>query len=971
MLEIPGYTILRPLGQGGMATVYLAVQQSLGREVALKVLSPALAQDSTATERFVREARIAAKLHHPAIVAIHDVGVHAGMPYMSIAFEPGGTVAQLARSHLDPKAVFRIIRDIANALDYAHRQGVSHRDVKPENILLRADGSCVLSDFGIARAAESQIGLTREGTSVGTPHYMSPEQLRGERCDGRSDLYSLGVVFYQLLVGNLPYQGTDAWAIGMQHLMEPIPRLPPSLAYLQEFLDGLLAKDPAARLQSGAEVVRWIDSHVTLTPAMTVAMLTPRGISGSGSAITAASIAVLPFADMSQAKDQEYFSDGLSEEVLNLLAKVPKLHVAGRTSSFSFKNKHATLAEIGRELKVATVLEGSVRKLGERIRVSVQLLKVVDGFHLWSETYDRQLTDVFAIQDEIAIAVVASIKATLLPEAPPLVAMPLDDFKTVLTPAPVSRSPIEVAVIPDAQIGMASEPKKILTPIPEPAPVPVIERVPEPDLELEPEPELLPEPEPDPELEPEPEPSPDPEPIPELEIEREPEPEPEPELVPEPERVNAPPPIVVAEPVIAPMPAPQTEQPSFAASDIAPKPTLMRQPAVKIPATDGAPIPLPVSDFASAFEARASAPSKPKPKPEKSRTLPVALIGVAAFSLIGLAYWLFGTSPADDAPQQCKTLLAEAQTAINAGQFDKAAIGAESAKAYCANEDLVVLNAVEVLIQNGQAKAKTCQQAESQARDLLANGLPAEARDVLEPVRENCSSRREFTTLADQPAKAIAEAKDKIKQARVLLKANSLDAADALIESAIKLDFQVADAETLRQDSMKRRSKMTRSEEEKGIAAVAVAGTVPEKQKPAVNKTTSDPPPVPPRTEPKKTTTPPETTRAPVSTAANVPSQPPQRPQPTPVDSAPVSTRLMGINTPTPDYPASARRDNVSGQVVASFTVNTDGSVNDVKIVSSRPRGVFDRSVLSTLRTWRFQPMSESKSVTRTFEFSP
>ncbi|HMB43281.1 MAG TPA: serine/threonine-protein kinase [Luteimonas sp.] len=426
MIEIPGYTVLRLLGHGGMATVYLAQQQSLRREVALKILSSSLAQDATATERFLREARISAKLHHPHIVAIYDVGLHDGVPYMSIAYEPGGTVAQKTQLHGDTKFALHIIRDIAGALDYAHRQGVIHRDVKPENILLRNDGTPVLSDFGIAHAVEAQTGLTREGTSVGTPHYMSPEQLRGEHVDGRTDLYSLGVVFYQLLTGQLPYQGTDGWAIGIQHISSQIPHLPSNLNHLQPFLDAMLAKDPAQRPQTGAEVVQWADLRLaSLTPAMTVAMAMPiSGSSQTSARSNAASIAILPFADMSQGKDQEYLADGLSEELLNLLSKIPGLVVAGRSSAASFKGKNARLVDIGKELKVATVLEGSIRKFGERVRISVQLINVADGFQMWSETYDRTLIDVFAIQDEIAALVAAELKVQLLPK--PAVAPAVD-----------------------------------------------------------------------------------------------------------------------------------------------------------------------------------------------------------------------------------------------------------------------------------------------------------------------------------------------------------------------------------------------------------------------------------------------------------------------------------------------------------------------------------------------------------------
>jgi len=261
--RIPGYEIQGELGRGGMATVYLAVQLSLSRSVALKVLAPHLANDPVDKERFLREARFAANLHHPHIVEIHDVGEADGTPFMAMGYEPGGTAAAVEGTVLAPGAALRMVRDIAGALDYAHQQGVVHRDVKPENILLRKDGSCVLTDFGIALSATQLSGLTHEGTSIGTPHYMSPEQLRGEKVDGRSDLYSLGVVLYQLLTGTLPYQGTDGWAIGMQHINAPIPRLPPELTHLQALVDSLLAKQSGARPQTGAELVRRIDALLT------------------------------------------------------------------------------------------------------------------------------------------------------------------------------------------------------------------------------------------------------------------------------------------------------------------------------------------------------------------------------------------------------------------------------------------------------------------------------------------------------------------------------------------------------------------------------------------------------------------------------------------------------------------------------------------------------------------------------------
>ena len=463
MFEIPGYRIERELGRGGMATVYLATQLSLSRHVALKVLAPALANDPVATERFLREAQIAAKLHHPHIVEIHDVGVVDGNPFMAMAYEPGGTVAQ-ARIDTAGQAL-RIVRDIAAALEHAHRLGVVHRDVKPENILRRADGAFVLSDFGIARASESKLGLTGEGANVGTPHYMSPEQWRGEVADGRADLYGLGVVLYRLLTGELPFRGSDGYAVGLQHLHAPIPRLPGPLAHLQSLIDDLLAKDQRTRCQTGGEVIRRIDTFlsgqgesitplqlaapfvdqdsltqpITHTPAKsrlpmfsTIAAVALIGLlawqpwrqaqqsdsapAKASIAAASASIAVLPLIDLSQEQDQASFSDGLSEELLDALARLPQLRVAGRTSAFSFREAQGDVRAIGQKLGVSNILQGSVRKSGERLRVTVQLLNCADGFHVWSETYDRQMEDVFALQDEIAQSVVTALKLKLLPE---------------------------------------------------------------------------------------------------------------------------------------------------------------------------------------------------------------------------------------------------------------------------------------------------------------------------------------------------------------------------------------------------------------------------------------------------------------------------------------------------------------------------------------------------------------------------
>lgn len=255
-MEIPGYKIERELGRGGMATVYLAVQESVSRDVALKVMSPVLQADRTFGERFMREARIAANLHHRNVVAIHDVGVHDDFHYIAMEYLPGGELKSRLGGKCDAVQTLRIIREIADALNYAHARGYIHRDIKPDNILFREDGSSVLTDFGIARATNSATQMTRTGAVVGTPHYMSPEQARGKPIDHRADLYSLGIVFHEILTGAVPYEADDSLAVGIKHITEPIPKLPETWAQYQPMLDKLLAKDPELRYQSGAELVR-------------------------------------------------------------------------------------------------------------------------------------------------------------------------------------------------------------------------------------------------------------------------------------------------------------------------------------------------------------------------------------------------------------------------------------------------------------------------------------------------------------------------------------------------------------------------------------------------------------------------------------------------------------------------------------------------------------------------------------------
>jgi Ser/Thr protein kinase RdoA (MazF antagonist) len=258
-MEIPGYSIEREIGQGGMARVYLAVQRKFGRLVAIKVVSPEFTLDPEFGKRFVREARIVAQLTHPNIVQVHDAGVHDGHYYLVMEYMRGGDLNRRLQRGMHMQAVLSVTKDVARGLDHAHQKGYVHRDIKPENVLFREDGSAVVSDFGIARLIGGGATLTRQGTVVGTPQYMSPEQAAGRELDGRADLYSLGVVFFRMLTGDVPYKADSAVAVGIRHLQDPIPRLPTHLAVFQPVVNKFLAKRPEARFQTGADVIATLD----------------------------------------------------------------------------------------------------------------------------------------------------------------------------------------------------------------------------------------------------------------------------------------------------------------------------------------------------------------------------------------------------------------------------------------------------------------------------------------------------------------------------------------------------------------------------------------------------------------------------------------------------------------------------------------------------------------------------------------
>lgn len=274
-INIPGYRILRPIGEGGMASVFLAVQESLDREVALKVMSPALAANAEFAHRFLVEGKITAKLQHPNLVTVHDIGNHGNVYYLAAEYIPGGTLKdRIEEGGLSVGQILDITADIAQGLDFAHQKGFVHRDVKPGNILFRNDGRVVLADFGIAKAMDGSNSSTVAGTSIGTPDYMSPEQARGEPVDGRADLYSLGAVLYEMLAGTPPYQASDAFTVALMHVTHPVPDLPEEHAWLQPLVQGLMAKETAQRFNTGAAFVEAMHKCVAEAPQGAVAVAT-------------------------------------------------------------------------------------------------------------------------------------------------------------------------------------------------------------------------------------------------------------------------------------------------------------------------------------------------------------------------------------------------------------------------------------------------------------------------------------------------------------------------------------------------------------------------------------------------------------------------------------------------------------------------------------------------------------------------
>jgi serine/threonine-protein kinase len=395
------YAIEDEIGQGGMATVYRAHDLKHRRKVAVKVLHPELTA-VLGRERFLNEIEVTAQLQHPHILPLHDSGEADGFLYYVMPYVEGESLREkMAREkQLSVEEALKIATEVADALGSAHKRGVVHRDIKPENILL-GEGHALVADFGVALAVRAASGdrLTATGLSVGTPAYMSPEQVSGEEeIDGRADVYSLACVLYEMLVGEPVFTGPNSQIVLARHLAAPVPSVATARAGVPRpvaaAIEKALGKAPADRPGTAAAFREALFAEAAETE--------PK------------SIAVLPFENMSADPENEFFSDGITEEIINALSKVRGLRVPARTSSFTFKGKTVDIREVGRKLDVATVLEGSVRKAGNRLRVTAQLINVADGYHLWSERYDREVTDVFAVQDEIAATVVNKLEVSLL-----------------------------------------------------------------------------------------------------------------------------------------------------------------------------------------------------------------------------------------------------------------------------------------------------------------------------------------------------------------------------------------------------------------------------------------------------------------------------------------------------------------------------------------------------------------------------
>jgi non-specific serine/threonine protein kinase len=414
---ISHYRILEKLGEGGMGAVYLAEDVNLDRKVALKVLPAEMSDNVERLERFEREAKAIAALNHPNIVTIHSVEHEAGIRFLTMERVEGVPLDEkIAHGGLALNAFLAIAKPLVEALGAAHDKGITHRDLKPANIMVTDDGRVKVLDFGLAKLTEDQPssestelptqGLTQDGVVLGTVPYMSPEQVQGRPADGRSDLFSLGIIFYQLLTGHRPFRGETSADV-ISSILRDQPKSVTSVNvqlpnHMSRIVRRCLEKNPNDRYQTARDLLYELKDLNREAVA---------AVEQSGN-----SIAVLPFADMSPEKDQDYFCEGIAEELINGLGRINNLRVASRSAAFQFKGSAVDIQQVGETLNVKTVLEGSVRKAGNQLRITAQLVNVADGYRLWSDRFDRSMEDIFAIQDEIAESIVKALEVKLSPK---------------------------------------------------------------------------------------------------------------------------------------------------------------------------------------------------------------------------------------------------------------------------------------------------------------------------------------------------------------------------------------------------------------------------------------------------------------------------------------------------------------------------------------------------------------------------
>jgi serine/threonine-protein kinase len=413
------YSVLEKLGKGGMGEVYRMRDEKLDEVMALKVINPEIAASQEVIERFKNELKLARKIAHKHVCKMYDLNEEEEIPYITMEYVEGEDLkTSVKKERIAVDKALKIAKQVCEGLMEAHRLGVVHRDLKPQNIMIDKEGDAKIMDFGIARSVEAP-GVTVTGMVIGTPDYMSPEQVEGEEADQRSDIYSLGVVLYEMVTGRVPFEGKTPYSIALKHKSEA-PKEPKVLnaqvpSDLNSVILRCMEKDREMRFQGAEGLLSELNKIEEGIPISERVEASREPVPEKISEIKwKDSIAVLPFADLSPQKDQEYFCDGLAEELINALTQIEELRVVARTSAFSFKGKDIDIREIGKKMNVNTILEGSVRKADNQLRITAQLISVADGYHLWSERYDREMNDVFAIQDDATLAIVDKLKIKLL-----------------------------------------------------------------------------------------------------------------------------------------------------------------------------------------------------------------------------------------------------------------------------------------------------------------------------------------------------------------------------------------------------------------------------------------------------------------------------------------------------------------------------------------------------------------------------